>query len=548
MIGILKNLNFIDKEIFAAQRQMFMAPRERKAEYKPLSFSTTMRNPARIADFLQCILPYQGQILTNRIILAVAAALIKKKLYQPLYINRTPRLKAVLNEERDFSDEEAAEIMQNSPQNHKEAGFDKGWPSRFDTWYKLSMEFGFIYYEMDSPIEISPTGHMLIDAHNENPVNDEKIKNVFLNALMKYQTNNPFRKNANDNSPLVLLLQVIKLLKEDPDENDAGIFRSELSLIICWPNRDAYALYQKIKELRGAFRFTYGDEIIYEICLDLLGATERQRNRFKLNQITGEAVDEFIRKMRITGVVSLRGNGRFIDFNSFESDKIEYILKHYSICETHNTKAAFFKYIGTIDPNILSLTQPVDENAASDVRIATLKRWAEEYSKDDIVNELNIVCSHGESKNPVLKIIDKPTRLEFLTSIALTQHFPGLRVQPHYHVDDEGLPTFTASGGTADIECCDEDCILLVEVTLMCARNQATNEMPAITRHLQEAMEQQPERTLFSLLLAPSIHADSKYMAAFSKHQYKVDILTLTINEFIAQISTKERIKEMLSV
>lgn len=111
MIGILKNLNFIDKEIFAAQRQMFMAHRERKAEYKPLSFSTTMRNPARIADFLQCILPYQGQILTNRIILAVAAALIKKKLYQPLYINRTPRLKAVLNEERDFSDEEAAEIM-----------------------------------------------------------------------------------------------------------------------------------------------------------------------------------------------------------------------------------------------------------------------------------------------------------------------------------------------------------------------------------------------------------------------------------------------------
>lgn len=41
---------------------------------------------------------------------------------------------------------------------------------------------------------------------------------------MKYQTNNPFRKNANDNSPLVLLLQVIKLLKDDPDENDARCF------------------------------------------------------------------------------------------------------------------------------------------------------------------------------------------------------------------------------------------------------------------------------------------------------------------------------------
>ena len=79
-------------------------PRERNAEYKPLSFSTTMRNPARIADFLKCILPYEGQTLTNEIIMSVAASLIKKKLYKPMYIGRTPRLKSILNEERDFTD------------------------------------------------------------------------------------------------------------------------------------------------------------------------------------------------------------------------------------------------------------------------------------------------------------------------------------------------------------------------------------------------------------------------------------------------------------
>lgn len=229
--------------------------RKREAEYKPLSFSTTMRNPLRIADFLKCILPYEGQTLTNEIIMSVASSLIKKKLYKPMYIGRNPRLKSVLNEEREFTDLEVNEIIRNSPQNHKEAGFDKGWPSRFDTWYKLPMEFGFLYYEMNAPIEISTTGHMLIDAHNENLVNDEKIKNVFLNSLMKYQTNNPFRKNANDNSPLVLLLQVIKLLKDDPDENDAGIFRSELSLIICWPNRDAQALYEKNQGIKKAISF-----------------------------------------------------------------------------------------------------------------------------------------------------------------------------------------------------------------------------------------------------------------------------------------------------
>ena len=242
----------------------------------------------------------------------------------------------------------------------------------------------------------------------------------------------------------------------------------------------------------------------------------------------------------------MRGNGRFIDFNSFETEKINYILDNYSIYENYTTKSEFFQYIGTIDTNIVTLAQPVDEAIITDARITTLNRWANEYSKEDIINELNIVCGNGESRNAVLRIIDKPTRLEFLTSVALKQHFVELNVQPNYHVDDEGLPTFTASGGVADIECYDTNCNSLVEVTLMCARNQATNEMPAITRHLQEAIEQQPEVIIFSMLVAPSIHADTKYMAAFSKHQYNVDILTLTITEFIEQINEKERIIEML--
>ncbi len=521
-------------------------PRERAAEYKPLSFSTTMRNPERIAGFLNCILPYEQHNLSNDIIMNVAKALIKSKLYIPVYVGRTPRLKAILNEERDFSDAEVEEIIEHSPQNHKEAGFEKGWPSRFDTWYKLPMEFGFINYSIGSPIEISTTGHMLIDAFNENPINDEKIKTVFLNSLMKYQTDNPFRKNANSNVPLVLLLQVIKLLKDDPEENDAGIFRSELSLLICWRDNNATALYNRIKELRREHQFTYGDEVVYEICLDLLGATDEQRNRFKINQITGEAVDEFIRKMRITGIVSLRGNGKFIDFNSFESEKIEYILSHYSEYDTFTDKNAYFRYMGTVDTDIVTMVQPVNEDAVNDVRTSTLKRWAEQYSKEEIIRELNIVCSNGESRNPVLRIINKPTRLEFLTSIVLKQHFETLTVNPNYHVDDEGLPTFTASGGLADIECFDTDCNPLVEVTLMRARNQATNEIPAITRHLKTAIKDCPNITVFTVFVAPSIHDDTKYMTEFSKYQYGINILTFTVDEFLEKIKNANKIIQLI--
>ncbi len=523
-------------------------PQERQPEFKPLSFSTTMRNPSRIAAFLCCILPYEGYILTNQIIDKVARSLIKKKLYVPTYIKKTPRLREkYVNEETEFSDSEVAEIMENSPQNHKEAGFEKGWLSRFDTWFKLPMEFGFVFYKINSPIVISTAGHMLIDAHNENPVNDEKIKNVFLNALTKYQTNNPFRKNANDNSPLVLLLQLIKLLKEDPEENDTGVFRSELSLLICWPNRNAFALYQKIKDLRMNYGFSYGDEVTYEICLDILGATDAQRNRFKINQITGEAVDEFIRKMRITGIISLRGNGRFIDFNSYESEKITYILNNYSDYYNFESKEDFFEYIGTIDTNIISSTQQINEVEIADTRINTLNEWAISYSKEEIFNELNIVCGRKESRNPILRVIDKPTRFEFLTSIALKQNFADLLVRPNYHVDDEGLPTFTASGGFADIECTDTDCKSLVEVTLMCSRNQAITEMPAITRHLREAILQFPDiNNIFSIFIAPTIHTDTEYMSAFSKHQYNVDILTFSLTDFISQITSHSHIIDLL--
>ena len=188
----------------------------RKAEHKPLSFSTTMRNPERMAGFLNCIKPFEGMILTNEVIMKIVYKVIEGKLYTPVYVNRSPVLKGIFkDEDLTYSKNQINEIIKNSPQNHKEAGFEHGWPSRFDTWYKLNKEFGFMYYEMNKKIEISSCGHMLCDAYRSDEENSgQKIQNVFLNALMKYQTNNPFRKNANENVPVILLLKVIKLLKD----------------------------------------------------------------------------------------------------------------------------------------------------------------------------------------------------------------------------------------------------------------------------------------------------------------------------------------------
>lgn len=519
--------------------------RSRKAERKPLSFSTTMRNPNRIVSFLNCLLPYENQILTHDVIMKVVHNAIKEKLYTPVVVNRTPDLVYILrSEDEKYSDKQIEYIIEMSPQKHKEAGFEYGWDSRFDTIFKLPMEFGFVKYAMGEPIKISTTGHMLIDALNEEEPNEEKIQMVFLNSMMKYQSNNPYRKNANANVPLILLLQVLKMLKEDTQENGAGVFRQELSLFICWSDNNAKALYDKIKQIRSEVGFSYSDEYMYEICLELLGATDEQRNRFKLSQICGEAVDEYIRKMRTTGIISLRGNGRFVDYNAWEVEKIDYILQHYSEYKVFESKDEYFDYVGAIDTTVISMGSAVPADT-TDLRKNALKRFAAEYSKEAIYSELQKVCKKTASTDYMLKLLPGPVRLEFLTSIAMVQNFENLDVTPNYTIDDEGLPTNTASGGKADIVCFDKEYQSLVEVTLMCGRqDQVNNEIVPIRRHLLE--EKKNYEKTFSVFIAPTIHEDTKQMAEWYKFKEDLDIATYAIDEFIEKIKSEEEIAYLL--
>lgn len=517
----------------------------RKIERKPLSFSTTMRNPDRIAGFIECLLPFENKTLTSEVIRQIIFRVLNKKLYATNYQKGNPEYKRILNiEDESYTEKQLCDIIENSPQEHKEAGFEQGWDSRFDTWFKLPMEFGFVFYEMNRPIRISNTGHMLIDAYNEVPSNERKIQNVFLNAMMKYQTNNPFRRNLNSNVPLLLLLNVLKRLKADTTQNGAGVSRQELSLFICWDNSNADELYNKILEIRNDVGFSGSDEYFYEICLDLLGADESKKNRFKMSQICGEAVDEYIRKMRSTGIISFRGNGRFIDLNTLENDIIDYVIQNYSTYKTFGTCQEFYEYMGTIDSAILDIENTVEVDT-TDIRKATLKKYAELYSENKVFDELKLLNTKRPSTDEMLKFINAPTRFEFLTSIALVQHFKSLDVNPNYSVDDEGLPTFTAGGDNADIVCYDNDYDSLFEVTLMCGRqDQVNNEIIPIRRHLLE--HKKNRACAFSVFVAPRVHEDTREAAQWYKHKDNVDIIACDIDDFISKLTELDKVSQLL--
>jgi hypothetical protein len=253
----------------------------RKKEYKPLLLTTTVRNPQRYKRLLSVLRSYNSSILDNSIIEKIVFDLVSRKLYVPVYVNQIPRLKNQLSDEGViFSEVDTKEIIANSPQDHKEAGFDAGWPSRFDTWYKFSKELGFVYYEIDKPIEFSQSGIQLVEsieaefAYLENQ--------VFLNAFVKYERDNPFRRVLNTNKPLILLLQTIQELKRIYGNGNAGISRLEIPLLLCWRDNNYTALAELIQNIRAKYGFTPSGDIVYAQCKIILNVTTAAgEKRFK---------------------------------------------------------------------------------------------------------------------------------------------------------------------------------------------------------------------------------------------------------------------------
>ena len=152
---------------------------KRKADYKPLLFTTTMRNPERLKSFLKLLEKFDGEILTSEVIEKFVCNVIRVGLYQPMKVS--DKIKVKWKQEEELLDAEVLQIIEKNPQNHKEAGFKKGWDSRFDTWFKIAKELGFIYYEYNERIEFSTSGKMLLD--DKNPENEQF---VFANAFAKY--------------------------------------------------------------------------------------------------------------------------------------------------------------------------------------------------------------------------------------------------------------------------------------------------------------------------------------------------------------------------
>ncbi len=512
----------------------------RRAEYKPLLYTTTMRNPQRIKLFLKILLQFNNQILDDNLAVSIMKEVIKYGLYRPRNVSLI--IKNKWNNNIIISDNELNVIIENNIQNHKEAGFAHGWPSRFDTNFKIAKILGFVYYQPNSEIFFSELGLILAnsvdlevlgDLSYTVSINDPQIEQrVFLNSFSKEQRNNPFLRVLNNNTPLILLLEVIKKINNDNRFNGKGILRSEIPILLYWKNHDSNALYERIVQLRLNNRSMYEptSEQILDICLNEI-MEDRDKVR-DIDSILTDYVDEYIRKMRLTGVISLRGNGRFIDINQNEIAIVNNILRVGFVDLEFSDEREYFDYISTFDEELFTLETIVIDQSVQEQK---LTYWSNYYGWDTIKKELNILSNkNSSSKDDILKFINEPARLEFLISIAIKNKFDNVNVIPNYPCDDEGLPTSTAGGNKGDIICIEDENGVMIEVTLLQGRQQTVAEVWPIERHLIDFITEIPNSNC--CFVAPTIFNDSQRQIDFVKYTNKLTIKPFTIKDFVDKL------------
>ncbi|MCD8310181.1 MAG: AlwI family type II restriction endonuclease [Prevotellaceae bacterium] len=529
----------------------------RAPEYKPLLYTTTVRNPERYKDFMHILKKFDNQLLTDSTIEAFEREVFKIGLYRPvLYPESVKKKWADTNRgelgDIALTDSETKEIYDlNDPlknpgiKGHKDAGFNRGWQTRFNTQFLLMKTLGFVYYNMGEKIHFSQTGDKLAQSVeikidngivSREVVHPEYEQKAFLQAMSRQQRCNPFIRELNDNIPLILLLQVIRLLNADDEYNNCGVSYKELPLFIFWKNNDAALLYERIKQLRKEYKYTPSPEVIQDICInEILGGFKT----FKLKSIVSEYPDDYIRKMRMTGLISFRGGGRFIDINHNADEEVDYILKKYATYQKYTDERAYFEYMSKIDTKLFDiLAAAISKTDAAE----KLKKWISVYDWNTIKKELVNLSKRLPSKDDVLRFLPQPARLEFLTAIAIKSKLPEVVVVPNYSCDDEGLPTSTAGGNKGDIECYEHSNGILVEVTMAEGRTQTMMEIWPIERHLKDFKDTAMLDDAQCMFVAPSIFIDSYNQIGYVKFRYNEIIRPFTIIQFVDYLSTNKQL------
>ena len=192
-------------------------------------------------------------------------------------------------------------------------------------------------------------------------------------------------------------------MKEDNEcLTDAGISVKELPIFGIWRDNDANNLFEEIKTFRKKNGLNPSDEVISEKIWEI---NQGRYNSFQTRSVIKDLPDEIIRKMRITGLFTLRGAGRYLDLNKNRSHICNYIIENYTEIqdyELHNEKdLKMFELTSKIDETFISEENFIRQNT-DELQISF---WAEQFRWETIKSELLNLKNRIDSRHSILKIM-----------------------------------------------------------------------------------------------------------------------------------------------
>jgi len=549
------------------------------------SINTTLRNPERVLDFARCAEPFVGRRWDNETQRAYFLELIRRGSYEPssgsLDKGRREIVGAIDPDDPEtFLDDETLEDVA-AHLNYANAvyGADQGKILAFRGRTAFAPLTGFgLFRHQDGLLALTATGQDIL--HLDVTLRES----IWLQIMAKWQATS---KGLNIR-PFISTLAIIDGVNTEwgrLGHKPVGISRDEFSFVLTTVDCvDVESAIGKIIDLR--LRVKSGakhqkDKLRERLLADHIreafpGATDPVKFE-KARHNLRDYADSAIRYFRFTGMLFLRGNGRYVDISpQKEDEKVELLTTLTPQPQRFASEDAYIDYLSS--PNAItfqweskenllkkngeiltalsgsissSQTQSLQAVAADDTMtmkqknaslIQILRQLNATIAKEDIPALIEAIRELSLAKNKktfsYYPEVSKPSiRLEWITTLTLSALGKPGSVKPNYTVGDDGIPLWTAGGGQGDIEVVYDPCNLLVEVTMLRGRDQYYAELQPVLRHIAEYMDAH-DKPVHGLFIAPTIHRDTVnhfYSYQFTEYEEKiVAVLPLVLDQLAA--------------
>lgn len=521
---------------------------------KPWSISTTVRNPARLRDFLAVLADMEGTPFDTDAQCEFQIRLIKNRLYRPTHIPAKHR-KYFEDPDIDIPEQVAKEVFYS--QNYE----DPAMRGRQSANPLNKLGFAVAVQELGK-VRITKAGRQLI----EHP---EQASDLLFLSLLKLQYPNPLSRRdftARQGFNIVPFLGCLSLLQKLSESGVSSLHKEEFCLFV--PTlihaskvdeqvQRVLEFMQATPPHRSRIRTQWVQDFYSEPTL-----TERS-TKFRNLYEYGDNTMRYFRFTRHLQVISdpLRGDWQ-ISVEPLRRTENELLLSNFDIyAQSFTSVEEYLEYLGdpeqpslpwkqlnqlkeiatSLRTEILNTSIPdasvppdlleVDLNSLSQEELELLidqlrteiRRLALQAERDRLRLSVDKLDEHARAISEFNRRKGiQPEDFEYLLYQILVTINDEVQIQPNYPTDDYGNPISHAPGRKADIECFYSDFAMIVEVTLDTGNFQWVREGQPVMRHLREFEERVGLEKVYCLFIAPRIHDDtySQFWIAV-KYEYK---------------------------